>query len=65
MRDHAQFDFQRVSDCGGIRSELVCGKGRPAVWRYANGRGANSCGFYRGGTGILARTVESHFEPRS
>ena len=37
MRDHAHFDFQRVSDCGGIRSELVCGKGRPAVWRYANG----------------------------
>jgi hypothetical protein len=62
---HAQSDFQRISDCGGIRGELVCGKRRPAVWRCANGRSANSCGCYRGGTGILARTVESHFEPHS
>jgi hypothetical protein len=60
-----QLDFRRVSDCGGIRGKLVCGKRRPAVWHYANGRGANSCSCYRGGTGILARTVESHFESPS
>ena len=30
-----------------------------------NGRSANSYSSYRGGIGILARTVESHFEPRS
>jgi hypothetical protein len=51
--------------CGGIRGELVCDKRRPPVWRYANGRGANSCRCYRGGIGILAGTVESRFEPRS
>jgi hypothetical protein len=61
----AQFDFQSVSDRGGIRSELVCGKRRAAFWRYANGRGANSCVCYRRGSGILARTVESHFESHS
>src|SRR5262249_16911426 len=61
----AQFDRPRVSDCGRIRSELVCGKRRAAVWHYANGRSANSYSSYRDGIGILARTVESHFEPRS
>ena len=64
-RRHAQFDFQRVSDRGRIRGELVCGKRRRAVWRYANGRGANSCSSYRGDIGVLARTAESHFDPRS
>jgi hypothetical protein len=64
-RHVAQLDFQRVSDCSGIRSELVCGKRRPTVWHYANGRGANSCSCYRGGAGILARTVDSHFESLS
>jgi hypothetical protein len=39
-RHVAQLDFQRVSDCGGIRSELVCGKRRPHQWSPCNAKHA-------------------------
>ena len=49
----------------GFVASWFAAKDAPAVWRYANGRGANSCSSYRGDIGVLARTVESHFDPRS
>ena len=65
FRIHARLDCQRVRDRSGIRSELVCNERLPGVRHYANGCGECPCDTCRGGTGILARTVDASFEPHS